>query len=212
MVGKRLDVDAVDAWADANDVECLYFLAPGDDEAAAHAAEGSGFRLMDVRVELARDAESGEQIEGIREATDADTAALRAIASGSHGGTRFYADPNFPDDRCRVFYDTWIRRSLEGWAAGVLVADVDDAPRGYVSCHLDGGTGSIGLIAVDESARGSGLGSDLSRAAVAWCAERGADRMTVVTQGRNVPALRTFQRAGFLPSSLDLWFHKWYDR
>jgi hypothetical protein len=36
--------------------------------------------------------------------------------------------------------------------------------------------------------------------------------MTVVTQGRNVPAVRTFQRAGFLASSIDLWFHKWYER
>lgn len=212
MVGKDLDVRAVDAWVDANDVECLYYLAPGDDPASAHAAEGAEFRLMDVRVELARYAEGGEPIEGIRVATNADTAALRSIASESHGGTRFYADPNFSDDRCRVFYDTWIRRSLEGWAAGVLVADVDDAPGGYVSCHLDGSTGSIGLIAVDESARGRGLGSDLSRAAVAWCAERGVDRMTVVTQGRNLPALRAFQRAGFLPSSLDLWFHRWYAR
>lgn len=203
---------AVDAWADANDVECLYYLAPGDDQASAHAAEGAGFRLMDVRVELARDAQGGEKAERIREATDADANALRTIASGSHGGTRFYADPNFPDDRCRVFYDTWIRRSLEGWAAGVLVADADGAPCGYVSCHLDGSTGSIGLIAVDESSRGSGLGIDLSRAAVAWCAERGADRMTVVTQGRNVRALRTFQHAGFLSSSLDLWFHKWFAR
>lgn len=212
MVGKSVDVPAVDAWADANDVDCLYFLAPGDDPASVHAAEDAGFRLMDVRVELARDAESGEPIEGIREATDGDAAALQSIAAGSHGGTRFYADPNFPDDRCADLYDTWIRRSLEGWAEGVLVADVDGAPGGYVSCHLDDGTGSIGLIAVDQSARGSGLGSDLSRAAVSWCAERGADRMTVVTQGRNVPALRTFQRAGFLPSSLGLWFHKWYAR
>jgi GNAT superfamily N-acetyltransferase len=211
VVGKRLDVEAVDSWADSNAVECLYYLAPGDDPAAAQAAESAGFRLMDVRVELARDAERGEPAEGIREANDADGDALVSIASGTYG-TRFYADPNFPDDRCREFYDTWIRRSLEGWAAGVLVADADGAPRGYVSCHLDGSTGSIGLIAVAESARGSGLGADLSRAAVAWCAERGADRMTVVTQGRNVAALRTFHRAGFLPSTLDLWFHKWYAR
>ena len=212
MSGRSLDPVAVDAWADEHAVECLYYLAPGDDSVSIHAAESTGFHLMDVRVELARRADSDESVEGIRDATSADTEALRAIASGSHGDTRFYADPNFPDERCHVFYDTWIRRSLEGWAAGVLVADVEDMPAGYVSCHLDGTTGSIGLIAVDESARGRGLGTTLSLAAVAWCAGRGADRMTVVTQGRNTPALRTFQRAGFLPSSLDLWFHKWYSR
>ena len=215
MTNASLDearVAAIDAWAKANDVECLYFLAAGDDPASAHAAEAAGFRQMDVRVQLACDAHPDSLADAVREARDDDLETLRGIASSSHGATRFYADPNFPDERCDVFYDTWIRRSLEGWADGVLVGEVDGSAAGYVSCHLDGAAGSIGLIAVDASARGHGLGVDLARSAVAWCAGRGADRMTVVTQGRNVPALRTFQRAGFLASSLDLWFHKWYRR
>ena len=126
--------------------------------------------------------------------------------------TRFYADPGFPDERCDDLYDTWIARSLEGWADGVLVAEVDGRPAGYVSCHLDGAAraGSIGLIAVDADARRGGMGVALSRAAVAWCRERGAEEMSVVTQGRNAAALRTFQRAGFLVDSIGLWFHKWY--
>jgi GNAT superfamily N-acetyltransferase len=167
---------------------------------------------MDVRVELARDAVSEPLPEGVREAGPADLEALRGIASTSHGATRFYADPNFDDARCDAFYDTWITRSFEGWAAGVLVAEGPAGPAGYVSCHLDGDTGSIGLIAVDEVARGRGTGVALPLGAVAWCAGRGATRMTVVTQGRNVSALRTFARAGFLVSSVGLWFHKWYAR
>ena len=215
MAGAALDgarARAVDEWAEANEVECLYFLAAGDDPPSAHAAEEAGFRQMDVRVELACRAQGGSLAEPVREARDEDQDTLRGIASSSHGATRFYADPNFPDDGCDALYDTWIRRSLEGWADGVLVGEVDGRVAGYVSCHLDGATGSIGLIAVDESARGHGLGVDLASSAIAWCAGRGAERMTVVTQGRNVPALRTFQRAGFLASSLDLWFHKWYAR
>ena len=203
---------AIDAWADANGVDCLYYLAAGDDPSSAHAAERAGFRLMDVRTELACVPRAEALPDGVREARESDATALRAIASGSHGATRFYADPNFPDERCDDLYDTWIRRSLEGWADGVLVAEAAGRPAGYVSCHLEDGTGSIGLIAVDAAARGGGLGLDLVRAATAWCAGRGADRMTVVTQGRNVAALRTFQRAGFVTSSLDLWFHKWYER
>lgn len=167
---------------------------------------------MDVRVELSCSAHADSLAVAVREAREDDDETLSGIASSSHRATRFYADPNFPDERCDVFYDTWIRRSLEGWADGVLVGEVDQRASGYVSCHLDGPAGSIGLIAVDASARGRGLGVDLARSAIAWCAGRGADRMTVVTQGRNLPALRTFQRAGFLASSLDLWLHKWYRR
>ena len=165
---------------------------------------------MDVRVELARTVERASLPSSIREAREDDAATLRSIASTSHQATRFYADPNFPDDRCDDLYDTWLRRSLAGWAAGVLVVEVDARPGGYVTCHVDGSTSSIGLIAVDAAARGRGLGVTLSRGAIAWCAERGATRITVVTQGRNLAGLRTFERAGFLVASLDLWFHKWY--
>lgn len=203
---------AVDEWAAANGVACAYFLADSSDAPSAHVAEDAGFRWMDLRVELRRSAAGEETTGELRPASPADLDALRAIARASHGVTRFYADPNFPDDRCDDLYDTWITRSLEGWADGVLVAEVDERPAGYVSCHLDpvAGTGSIGLIAVDEAARGGGVGLTLSRGAVAWCRERGAREMSVVTQGRNAAALRTFQRAGFLVESVGLWFHKWY--
>jgi dTDP-4-amino-4,6-dideoxy-D-galactose acyltransferase len=201
----------VDECARALDLDCLYYLAPADEPAAAQAAESAGFRLMDVRVELAREI-ADEPTSRVRPANDEDRAALRAIASTSHGATRFYADPRFEDARCDDLYDTWITRSLEGWAQAVLVADDEGRPAGYVTCHLDDRAGSIGLIAVDASERTRGLGVELARAAVGWCAGAGAERMTVVTQGRNVAALRTFQRAGFLVSSVGLWFHKWYER
>ena len=201
----------VDAWAAEQDVRCLYFLADGADARAPQAAEKGGFRLMDVRVELRRPA--GREIaDGVREARPDDDEALRAIARSSHRVTRFYADPNFPDARCDDLYETWIAQSLGGWAQQVLVADVGDGAAGYVSCHLDAeaGRGSIGLIAVDERARGAGLGVALSRAAVDWCTANGAETMSVVTQGRNTQALRTFERAGFVVDDLGLWLHKWY--
>ena len=215
VAGGGLDQErlrAVDDWAAANGVACIYFLADSNDASSAHVAEDGGFRLMDLRVELRRPTAGDETTGELRSAGPADLDELRRIARSSHGVTRFYADPHFPDDRCDDLYDSWITRSLEGWADGVLVAELDGRLVGYVSCHLDpaAGAGSIGLIAVDESARRGGLGVTLSRGAVAWCRDRGAQQMSVVTQGRNAAALRTFQRAGFLVDSVGLWFHKWY--
>jgi hypothetical protein len=34
---------------------------------------------------------------------------------------------------------------------------------------------------------------------------------TVVTQGRNVAAQRTYQGAGYRTSRTSLWFHRWFD-
>jgi dTDP-4-amino-4,6-dideoxy-D-galactose acyltransferase len=210
----RRSLRAADAWAQERAVRCLYFLASSDDPGTAHVAEQGGFRLMDLRVELRREAGDALEVGAVREAREEDRSRLREIARTSHGTTRFYADPGFADDRCDDLYETWIERSLSGWAAGVLVFEREGSAAGYCSCHIDerGRAGSIGLIAVDSSARRSGAGTALANGAVAWCASKGADEMSVVTQGRNVPALRTFQRAGFLVTSVDVWFHKWYER
>jgi dTDP-4-amino-4,6-dideoxy-D-galactose acyltransferase len=202
---------SVDAWAAEEHVACLYFLADSGDASSAHVAESAGFRLMDLRVELGQELGDRRDAGAVRAAQPADRERLRQIARRSHGTTRFYADPNFPDERCDALYETWIERSLDGWAAAVLVADLDRAPAGYCTCHLDRGAGSIGLIAVDEAAQRSGLGFELANGAVEWCAARGARTMSVVTQGRNGAALRTFERVGFRVASVGLWFHKWYD-
>ena len=198
-------------WAHANDVACLTFLSGGD-PASAHAAEEAGFRLMDVRVELTRPAAGASSGGTIRPFQAADLPALRAIARESHRATRFYADPRFPNERCDDLYDVWLTRSTEGLAQAVLVADPNGVAAGYVACHADErrGGGSIGLIAVAETARGQGLGAALVNAAAAWCADSGLEELSVVTQGRGVPALRLYERCGFTVASVGLWFHKWY--
>lgn len=212
VLGDSLEPEPVDAWAEDNGVACLYFLAR-DDLGTARVAEEAGFRFMDVRVELARSAAGGEA-EPLREARAEDEASLRRLARENHRITRFYADPHFADDRCDDLYETWIIRSLEGWAEVVLVADVDGRPAGYMTVHADraAGRGSLGLSSVAAEARGQGLGGMLVRGGVGWCRERGLGEVTVVTQGRNVPALRMFERCGFTIRELRLWFHKWYDR
>jgi ribosomal protein S18 acetylase RimI-like enzyme len=212
VLADTLDPARVDAWAREREVDCVYFLAR-DEPGEAARAEQAGFRLVDVRVELERGAANGERAE-LREARADDGPSLRRIARENHRITRFYADPGFPDERCDDLYETWMARSLEGWADAVLVADARGGPAGYVSLHAgdSAGTGSIGLIGVAPDARERGLGRALVLGAVAWCRDRGLERVTVVTQGRNVPALRTFEACGFRTSSVGLWFHKWYDR
>jgi dTDP-4-amino-4,6-dideoxy-D-galactose acyltransferase len=211
VLGERLDAEAVERWAREHGVACLYFMGR-DDPGAAVEAEEAGFRLMDVRVELGRASAGGESA-SLRPATADDVEPLRELARANHRITRFYADPNFPDERCDELYATWIARSIEGWADAVLVAEVEGRPAGYVSCHaLEWGWGSIGLIGVGQDARGRGLGRELVNGAVAWARDRGLERVTVVTQARNVPALRTFEGCGFRTDDVGLSFHKWYDR
>lgn len=204
----------VDDWAARNRIDCVYFLARSDQAATAHTAERAGYQLMDVRVQLKCEPDDRTMATGLRESRPADLPALSAIARVSHRGTRFYADPRFPDRRCDDLYGVWIERSCAGWADVVLVAEHQNRPAGYVSCHVDDArsAGSIGLIAVAETARRLGLGRALVDSVVAWCAERGLHAVSVVTQGGSVRALRLYETSGFGIDSLGLWFHKWYAR
>jgi hypothetical protein len=88
----RLDahrVAALDDWAAVNEIDCLYFLGASDDADTAHAAERGGFQLMDLRVELRRDAAAGAP-PGIRPATPEDREPLLAIEPRDTAASRWH--------------------------------------------------------------------------------------------------------------------------
>ena len=67
----------------------------------------------------------------------------------------------------------------------------------------------MGLVAVSGEARGAGVGRAAVTALVAGLSSRGARDVSVVTQGRNAPAIRLYEDTGFRTVSVQLWFHRW---
>jgi dTDP-4-amino-4,6-dideoxy-D-galactose acyltransferase len=215
-----LTVDSVQSilvWCRARQIDCLYFLCNADDGNTVRLAEDNGFRFVDIRMTLERQVDGVRPVQGaaceaiIRACAAGDIPALRSIAGATHRDSRFYNDPNFPGELCDALYATWIEKSCRGYADTVLVVELDGQPVGYVSCHLHTGSrGQIGLIGVGGGSQGKGLGGILVNASLDWCASRQMTRVTVVTQGRNVKALRLYQKCGFLVQSVQLWYHKWF--
>jgi len=150
----------------------------------------------------------------VRPATAADLPRLRRIAAASHRDSRFYHDRHFDRRRCDALYAGWIETSCADPAGVVLVAAAADPagpPAGYVTGTIgEDGAGRIGLFAVAADARGRGVGGALIAAVLDWFAGRGADPVSVVTQGRNVRAQRLYQRFGMRTRSVELWFHRWW--
>src|ERR1017187_2247794 len=148
-------------------VRCLYFLAEAGDTATIRLLERHGFGFADVRLTLIQQSPGAGQpleISGIRLARAADLPALTRAARISHHDSRFYADPNFPRDRCDALYDAWITKSCnDGFADVVFVAEtaVGEAG-GYITCSMiQPDRGQVGLLAVAPEARGSGAGRRL---------------------------------------------------
>jgi dTDP-4-amino-4,6-dideoxy-D-galactose acyltransferase len=201
-------------WCGREKIRCLYFLAAGDSFETNDIAGANGFKMADIRYTLASSLESeAGSVEAVRAFEESDLPVLREIAALSHRDSRFYHDPGFPNQRCDELYETWIERSCHGFADTVLVAEHHRQTAGYVSCHLQpNGIGAIGLLAVADRARGVGLGRQLVAAALRFFAEAGCNHVNVVTQGRNCSAQRLYQNCGFRSASMELWYHRWFDR
>ena len=205
-------VRLMDEWALDNTIGCMWLLIPARDQAEIHRAEQGGARMMDVRVMLEHDLHRLSASNARSYRPEHVEQIVQISRQAFRGLTRFYADPRFPDGRCDDLYENWIRDSVNGWVKEILVYELNGRVVGFVTLHLEVGHAWIGLIAVHKMSRGVGIGAQLVAGALNWAAREGAERMTVVTQGCNIPAQRTFQRAGFVVCDTSVWLHKWAEQ
>lgn len=209
-------VSEIDAWREAETIDCLYFLADPNDSQTIRLAEDYGYRLVDLRLTFERKLIPDEVrplMDSIRPFVERDLEPLIQIARTSYSDSRFYFDPCFPREKCELFYETWVRNSTNGsgFADMTLVAELNGLTAGFITSKCHETIGHIGLVGVAESARGRSLGLALVNNALRWFIEQGMERVQVVTQGRNIAAQRLYQRCGFLTSDLGLWYHKWFN-
>lgn len=207
----------IDAWCAEEAVECLYYLADSADTGSIRVAEEADFRLQDIRVTFTqkRPAQPRQLSPGgrLRFGQPSDLDALLPIAGSAYSESRFFRDPGFGPEQSAALYEIWLRQSLlEDYAQAVFVAEHEDQAAAYITCDVDTATqaGKIGLMGVGEAARGQQFGTKLVLLALSWFWQQGMERVTVVTQGSNIPAQNLYQKCGFISESVRLWYHKWY--
>lgn len=206
----------IDAWSRRTGASLLYFLARADDPPTIRAAEAAGYRLTDVRMTFERQATTEDReplTRAVRPYEEDDLRALRALARVSYRDSRFYQDDRIPREKADGLFELWTENACRGSPSHVRVAEVAGRVAGYatIDARADERLARIGLIAIDESFRGRGLGRALVESALTCAASWKLDRVEVVTQGRNVAAQRLYQRCGFLTRGVQLQYHKWYD-
>lgn len=205
-------------WCQARQIDCLYLLADSNHDATLRLATEHGFRLADIRVtferrQLGAPEDSSHREPRLRSFRDQDLPALRALAGRLHQDTRFFVDENFPRPQCRQLYELWIERSCRDPQGQVLVMEGAGGLAGYIACSInENRKGRIELIGVEAGAQGQGAGRALVMESLKWFAAKQVESVTVVTQGRNIPAQRLYQKCGFLTQQLQLWFHRWSAR
>ena len=198
-------------------LDCVYLLLKADDASAIRMAQYAGFQMVDIRLTYELNLSGRVSVwpalpprANLRLAQLSDLPIFQELARQTHRDTRFFTDEHFDPARSAEMYAEWISKSLHGAAQAVWTLTLDNAPAGYLTCHLESDSGQLGLAALQERTRGRGLGLALFQAGVAWLQSQGAKRVEVVTQGRNLIAQRLYQGMGFRTSQVQLWFHKWF--
>lgn len=210
--------DGLLEWCDKERVDVLYLLTGVSDQRTVRVAVEGGFELVDIRLELTATVGTAplQPVQNphrliLRTARQDDLEELVSIAVEAHTDSRFFVDPKFGTDAASALFATWIRNSVAGELADlVMVAELDDSVCGYITGSVGpDGDGVVGLFGVSESARGQGVGGSLIQALLKQWKGIGIRSARVVTQGRNIAAQRIYQRSGFRSSTAQFWFHYW---
>lgn len=220
---RQLDAESchlLEKWCREQSIDCLYFLADAGDQAAIAELQNHRFNLVDVRLTYEYTLQSPPSYAGVenlafRMSNEADVPRFIDTARNSYKGSRFYADPRFDSEKVALMYQIWLTKSITtDFADAVVIAELNQRPVGYLPCHLNrpAGEGNIGLAGIVESARGMGLGQCIYKYGVHWLYAQGMKRVNVITQGSNIAVHRLLQRSGFVTRSVELWFHKWFNK
>jgi dTDP-4-amino-4,6-dideoxy-D-galactose acyltransferase len=139
------------------------------------------------------------------------TAELYELALQSGVWSRFKLDPNLPPDAYERLYRLWIDNSVNGVMADKIYIYKDEFGliKAMVTLSLKPEEASVGLIAVDQSCQGLGLGNKLMLAAewLSWISKR--QKITVATQLNNLGACKFYKRCDYQEESRTEVYHCW---
>lgn len=200
---------------DGSGVEWASLLVSADDVSLLTEAIRRGFGLVDVRYDMIARLSSGGGEPGSSVATDDDVEMLASIARSAFHSSRFFSDEHLPNERCEDFYETWLRNSLPGPMADLVIVDRSPAgPNGFVTVKFsdDDASASLPLVAVAPDRQGQGVGGRLLSATIDTIRSRNVHEVHVATQLSNTAAIRLYQRGGFALDRASFWLHRWNER
>ena len=217
--GNELDAvkaKRINTWAIENKVACLYFLASSENDNTILCAEANGYHFVDLRVTLYCPLNKlptfAEQSNSIRFAVEKDIPALKQIAAINHTNSRFFTDQHFDRNKCRELYEVWIEKCVVDPDSRVFVWDDQGEASAYVTAKLQSNkVGAIELVGLAPRLQGKGYGKQLIAAALNFFSSNGMEAAETVTQGRNLHALKLYQKCGFFIQSIEMWYHKWME-
>jgi len=137
---------------------------------------------------------------------------LKLIALQSGIYSRFKVDPNFKNKEYEKLYTEWIDKSVRREIADEVLVyreEKDGDEKGLITLGTKGNSGSIGLLAVDEAARGKSIGRKLVQSSFLYFKEKRISIVEVVTQAENKSACGFYGSMDFKFKETINIYHLW---
>ena len=208
----KSDLDDVLENARASGFRLLYLFLPPTDTPLRLAIEYKGAKFVGCKVEYAKQITSPPAWEdhGQIQRCNANNPQLEALALHSGTYSRFHLDEGFRQQEFERLYREWLASSLRGdMGKLVYIVGTPTEPRGLLTLESDENI-RIGLIAVEPSRHGQGIGRQLISMAEQFCIQHQKPELRVATQENNIEACRFYEHCGFRNISKTDVFHAWF--
>jgi len=131
-----------------------------------------------------------------------------AYLSGKY--SRFRLDENLEIENFKRLYREWIDKSVSHQIAKkVFVYEENKQINGMITLGIKEKVANIGLLAVDETLHGKGIGMSLIEACVRYCKAENIITLDVPTQLDNAQACKFYEKCGFTEKSVQSIYHFW---
>lgn len=198
----------------ANGIKLLYLFADPSDQVSNQSALAAGAELADqkviyfIRTNEITVPQTDDHIELYSSPVPNSKLIDLSIQSGLY--SRYKLDKNFKNQEFERLYTAWIENSVNKKIADfTFVYRENSEILGFITMKINGNSGQIGLIAVDETSRGKSIGKKLIFAVMNQLKQMQITDLDVATQSGNEEACQFYQRVGFTAAKRENIYHIW---
>ncbi len=140
----------------------------------------------------------------IRLAVEEDLPWIEDIAKEAFVTSRFYNDPQIPEEKASGLYKSWVNNAF---ADENMTIFVSEEKNGFLIYYQNEKTAHLNLIAAGGENRKKGVGTALTKYADNYAFENGCVDFYVGTQAMNITAINLYIKCGFRFSKTTRIFH-----
>lgn len=202
----------IDPYLVSKNFDLIYCFANSNDQKLNEHFKKIGAKLVDQKIifyktpdRLSKPLDNSISIIGVESYDN-----LKRLSYQSGEYSRFNIDKRLPAGSFEKLYSSWLRKSLTGEIANkVYVSKYSGIIKGFITLGMKGNKTDIGLLAVDYTSRGLGIGKNLINCSNQHAINRNSQEIQVYTQKQNKNACNFYSKNGFREGDITNIYHYW---